>query len=250
MITSKDPKRHSVNENRNDLFLNKILKKKKLNLEMFNSFSKFMSPNVYKRYLQRYELYKLTKNIVGSIFECGVGGGGGLFNWILCKEILEPYNHTKKIVGFDTFSGFSSIHSKDKPKKIKNNNLKKMGLNYNNYEEIKNLVRNANKNSPLPHIEMYKCIKGDISKTLPKYLKENPETFISILYLDMDMYEPTLEALKSSYKNMSKGSIICFDEINHEFWPGESLAVKDFFDIKKIKINKFSFDSTAGYIII
>ena len=75
MITSKDPKRHSVNENRNDLFLNKILKKKKLNLEMFNSFSKFMSPNVYKRYLQRYELYKLTKNIVGSIFECGVGGG-------------------------------------------------------------------------------------------------------------------------------------------------------------------------------
>ena len=50
----------------------------------------------------------------------------------------------------------------------------------------------------------------------------------------MDMYEPTLEALKSSYKNMSKGSIICFDEINHEFWPGESLAVKDFFDIKKI----------------
>ena len=49
MTTSKDPKRHSKKENRNDLFLNKILKKIKLDLETFNSFSKFITPNVYKR---------------------------------------------------------------------------------------------------------------------------------------------------------------------------------------------------------
>ena len=49
---------------------------------------------------------------------------------------------------------------------------------------------------------------------------------------------------------MAKGSIICFDQLNHEFWPGESAALKNFFDLKKTKINKFSFDSTAAYIIV
>ena len=97
---------------------------------------------------------------------------------------------------------------------------------------------------------MYKCIKGDISKTLPKYLEENQETLISILYLDMDNYTPTINALKATSKNMAKGSIICFDQLNHEFWPGESAALKNFFDLKKTKINKFSFDSTAAYIIV
>ena len=250
MTVSKDPQRHSSKENKNDIYLNKIIKKLDCNTELFNNFSKFISPNIYKRYLQRYELYKLTKNISGSIFECGIGAGGGLFNWILCKEIFEPFNHTKKIIGFDTFSGFSSIHKNDKPKKLKNKNLKINGLSYNNYREIEKLIKNANVNSTLPHIEMYKCIKGDISKTLPKYLEENQETLISILYLDMDNYTPTINALEATSKNMAKGSIICFDQLNHEFWPGESAALKNFFDLKKTKINKFSFDSTAAYIIV
>ena len=166
MTSSKDSSRHSKKENLNDLFLNKFLKKKKIDLETFNSFSKFITPNVYKRYLQRYELYKLTKNIEGSIFECGIGAGGGLFNWILCKEIIEPFNHTKKIIGFDTFSGFPSVskHEKKGNKKISTvGSFSTTKL----YEDVLSKILEYHAfESPADHIKRHDLVKGDASKTI------------------------------------------------------------------------------------
>lgn len=247
-MKNKDPKRHSIKEIEYDLILQK--RYKNFNLESFNSFSKFITPNIFKRFLQRYELYKMTKKIEGSIFECGVGAGGGYFLWVLLHEIFEPFNHTKKIVGFDTFSGFPNISKLDNPNKLNNSSIKNNGLNYNNYEEISKLVSEANQNSSIPHINKYKIVKGNVAHSIPKYLKDNPHTFISILYLDLDLFQPTLDCLENCYKHMSRGSIICFDEINHEYWPGESLAVKKFFKINNLKFNKFDFDSTSAYVVI
>ena len=48
---------------------------------------------------------------------------------------------------------------------------------------------------------------------------------------------------------MPQGSILAFDEINNESWPGETTALmEEIGDIKKIKIEKFHFDSNISYI--
>lgn len=48
--------------------------------------------------------------VPGVIIECGVFNGGGLFTWAQLANIFEPVNHTRKIIGFDTFQGFPSVH--------------------------------------------------------------------------------------------------------------------------------------------
>ena len=56
----------------------------------------------------------------------------------------------------------------------------------------------------------------------------------------MDLYEPTLCALKAIDKNMSLGSYIVFDEGNKNTW-SEKVAIRDFLKINK-KYKKFFLD--------
>jgi hypothetical protein len=67
-------------------------------------------------------------------------------------------------------------------------------------------------------------IKGDATQTIPEFLKNNKHIIVSLLYLDLDIYEPTKIALKEFLPKMAKGSIIAFDELNFKSFPGETIA--------------------------
>jgi hypothetical protein len=217
-------------------------------VEEIDNFSKYISPNIFRKVLIKIKLYEMTKNISGSIVECGVGSGAGFFLWILLKEILEPYNHTKKIIGFDTFSGFSNVHKNDHGP-LKNKELKKNGLNYSNYKELISLMKVKQTNYPLPHINQMELIKGCATKTINSYFKKNKSTLVSILYCDFDNYTPTMAALKLITKHMCKGSVIYFDQVNHEFWPGETLAIKKFFNLNKLKLERLDLNGGTGAFV-
>ncbi len=45
-------------------------------------------------------------------------------------------------------------------------------------------------------------------------------------------------------------SIIAFDELNHEVWPGETIAVMEEVDLSKLKIERFPFGGTLSYAVI
>ena len=47
-----------------------------------------------------------------------------------------------------------------------------------------------------------------------------------------------------------KGGIIVFDEINYNKFSGETKAIKDIFNINKIKLKKFNFHPFVGYTVI
>ena len=65
------------------------------------------------RFLALYELFKLALPVKGSIVECGVHAGFGLFSWLHFSSILEPNNIMRRIYGFDTFEGFTGLSPKD-----------------------------------------------------------------------------------------------------------------------------------------
>ena len=46
---------------------------------------------------------------------------------------------------------------------------------------------------------------------------------------------------------MPKGSIVVFDEINHDDYPGETLAVMEELGINNINLNRVQEASMAGY---
>jgi hypothetical protein len=90
-------------------------------------------------------------------------------------------------------------------------------------------------------------IKGDITKTVPKYVKGHPNLQISLLNLDTDIYEPSVTILNYLYPKIVKGGILILDD--YGVFPGETKAVDEFFKNKKIEIKQFPFQKTPKYII-
>jgi len=81
-------------------------------------------------------------------------------------------------------------------------------------------------------------------------LKNNPHLVVSLLNLDLDLYKPTKFALKNLINKMPKGAIICFDELNHPHWPGETIAVAEELGLSNLKINRFEFAPRQSYTIL
>ncbi len=102
----------------------------------------------------------------------------------------------------------------------------------------------------LGHMKKIELIKGDIFKSLPKYIKQNPHLVISLLYLDLDLYKPTKDTIKLLLNRIPKGGVICFDELNHQDYPGETIATMEEIGIPNLQLHRFSFGTTMSYTII
>ena len=103
-------------------------------------------------------------------------------------------------------------------------------------------------------IENYELVKGDVLKTIPKYLKINSDLKISLLNIDIDFVETTECVLENFYPKVSKGGIIIFD--NYEgigtggtFYQGETNTINKFLKKVKKKLIKFPFCNRHSYII-
>ncbi|MDO8505566.1 MAG: TylF/MycF/NovP-related O-methyltransferase [bacterium] len=215
--------------------------------DKLHHFLKYVRRQDLTRLLARYEIFKKVLHTKGSIVECGVYRGFGLFAWALFSEILEPVNLTRRIYGFDTFSGFSQISDKDA------NSVRTAtqgDLAAFSYEELQELIKTFDKNRFLGHIEKIRLIKGSAVETIPQFVKENPHLVVSLLFLDFDVYEPTKIAIESLVPRMPKGSIIAFDELDNSIWPGETQALLDTLGINNLKIQRLEFDPYIGYAII
>ncbi len=164
------------------------------------------------------------------------------------STIFEPVNTQRKIIGFDTFSGFAKLSAEDK--KGTSEFLCEGGLAVDSYNDLLRCVELYDNNRFLPHIPKVELVKGDAVETIPLYVSENQQLVVSMLYLDMDVYAPTKTAIEYFLPRIPKGGIIVFDELNSKNWPGETKAVIDTIGIAKLKIKRFSFDSYLSYAII
>ena len=164
------------------------------------------------------------------------------------SAIFEPVNNQRKIIGFDTFAGFPKLSLKDKGSTSQF--AKKGGYAINTYEDLQKAVKLYDANRFLSHMPRVELVKGDATKTIPKYLKENPHTLVSLLYLDFDIYEPTKVAIENFVPRMPKGSIIVFDEINSKPFTGETVAVLETIGVRDYKIERFPFDPDFAYAVL
>ncbi len=217
-------------------------------VEKMKNFSKYITRQDLAYFLMRYELFRKVLNIHGSVVECGVFLGGGLMSFAQCSAILEPINHQRRILGFDTFEGFPSLSEEDGGQ----TDHRKMvgGLRSDAYADIQEAIRLFDKNRFISHLPKVELVKGDAIKTIPAYIESNPHIVISLLYLDFDLYEPTLVALRNFLPRMPKGAIVAFDELNSDDWPGETLAVLEEVGLRSLRIERFFFDSCRCYAVL
>ena len=189
--------------------------------------------------LSHYEIYKMIKEVPGEIIECGVFKGASYLRFAMFREIFgNPFS--KKIIGFDTFSKFPETTFQD-DNKARNKFINSAGSDSISKEQLLKILDNKGLNK---HVDL---IEGDITETVPSYVKANPELKISLLNLDTDIYEPAVTILEHLYPKITKGGILMLDDYGTH--PGETKAVDEYFKNKTVEIKKFSFAMTPCYII-
>ena len=121
------------------------------------------------------------------------------------------------------------------------------GLAADSYDHLWRCVELYDMNRFVGHVPKVELVRGDATKTIPRYLKENPQLIVSLLYLDFDIYDPTLAALKHFVPRMPKGAVIAFDELNLKDWRGESIAVLETLKLREYRIERCSFGSAMSF---
>lgn len=208
----------------------------------------FINRQALSRILFMHELYQKQLTVHGVIMEFGVFWGQDLAFFESFRGIYEPYNHNRKIIGFDTFSGFPSVHEKDGTHEVIAPGQFSVTKDYEMY--LEKILMYHEKESPISHMKKFELIKGDASEKLEKYLKDHPETIISLAYFDFDLYKPTKACLKLIKNHITKGTVIGFDELNTPDYEGETLAFEEELGLKNHRIVHSMYSTVNSYIVI
>jgi hypothetical protein len=217
-------------------------------LDKLQNFSKFVSRQDLSLFLARDVLFKQIIDTHGYIIDCGVHLGSSLMTWAQLSAIYEPYNHMRRVVGFDTFSGFTKIHEKDKGSNSEH--CMEGGMSVDAYDDLNECIRLYDLNRPLGHVPKIELVKGDAVKTIPQYVGDNSHLVVAMLYLDFVLYEPTKIAIEQFLPRMPKGSIIAFDELNAASWPGETQAILETVGISNLRIKRMPFTPWLSYAVL
>lgn len=208
----------------------------------------FVVPQMMSRILFMDFLYRKILDIQGVVVEFGCRWGQNLSLFSSLRGVYEPYNRLRKIVGFDTFSGFPDISAEDGRGRMMKKGSFSVTKGYEDYLAI--LMELQEKESPLPHIKKHEIVKGDATKQIDVYLKQNPESVIALAYFDFDLYKPTKKCLMAIKDRMTRGSVIGFDEANDHECPGETLALKEVFGLNRYSLKRFPHNSRTSYLIL
>ena len=211
------------------------------------NFPKYVRRQHLKRFLAIYELFKLILPVKGSIVECGVFRGFSLMSWAKLSSILEPENLTRRIYGFDTFNGFPLVSSNDRT----GSGIAEVGdFQTSSYDELIELLRVYDQDRFLGHIPKVQLIRGDASETIPEFVQQNRHLLVSLLFIDLDLYEPTKAALEHILPRMPKGSIVAFDELDNPIWPGETEALLEKMQLNRLRIQRLEWDPYIGFAVL
>lgn len=217
--------------------------------EMLSNLQLFMKRQDMSSLLFMNDLYKQIIPVHGVIMEFGVRWGKNLALFHSLRGMYEPFNHNRKIIGFDTFEGFPQLdQQKDGNDRLIIEGAYSVTKGYEKY--LEQVLNYHEKESPISHIKKFELRKGDASVEIEKYLEENPQTIISLAYFDFDIYMPTKKCLESIRSRLTKGSVIGFDELNYNKFPGETLALKEVFGLEKYAIKRTPYSGMQSYLVI
>ena len=219
--------------------------------EILQQLGMFLTTQNMCRILFMLEIYKRIIDVPGVILDFGTRYGQNMALFTTFRSIFEPYNFTRRVIGFDTFCGFPSVSNKDGTSaSIEQGNYSTAQRGGGYGKRLAKLIRAHEAMTPLGHIAKSEVIEGDVCITFEKYLDAHPELIVSLAYFDMDLYEPTKFCLERTIKVMPKGAILGFDELNHPSFPGETVAFKECMAGKKIRLERIPYASRPAFCVV
>jgi hypothetical protein len=204
-----------------------------------NGFLLTSDPIRIQKWATHYNLYCKITNLPGDIVECGVYKGGSLIRFLTYRDMLEnPLS--RKIVGFDAFGEFPVSESYSENDINFVDQFSKAGGDGIEITQLEKSLR-------FKGFVNYELIKGDVKMTINEYLSAHTALKISLLHLDMDVYEPTSYSINLLWERLVPGGLVLIDD--YATVEGATRAVDEFLSNHKCKIYKPSTAHVPAYII-
>jgi hypothetical protein len=115
---------------------------------------------------------------------------------------------------------------------------------------LEKLLTLADGLNPIPHLKKFELVKGDAVQTIPDYLKRHPETIVSLAIFDFDIYKPTKAALEAVKPHLMKGSVLVFDELCDDIFPGETLAAREVLGLNNMRVERLPMTARISYMVV
>jgi hypothetical protein len=208
----------------------------------------FMRAPALARVLWIDELYRLVLDVPGAILEFGVWWGQTLALCESFRAIHEPYNHSRRFVGFDTFAGYPAVSDKD----VASETIKVGGYTVSEEYEpyLEALLEYHQHENVTAHVRKHELVRGDVTQTVLPYFEKHQEMVVALAIFDLALYEPTKKALEAIKPRLVKGSVIAFDELNCADYPGETQALREVLGLDRHPIRRSRFLPDRSYVII
>jgi hypothetical protein len=219
-------------------------------VELHDNLCLFVCGQIVSRVLFIEHLYRQILDVTGYIMEFGVRYGANLSLYLSLRGMYEPYNLSRHVIGFDTFEGFSGVTAGDKEVAGKNWKEGDYSVPKGYAARLDQMLQLHESFSPISHVKRYDLRIGDVRETLPKFLTDRPETVVALAYFDMDIYAPTKEALRLIKPRLHKGSVLVFDELCCDAFPGETRAVLEELSLANLRLKRYAHQPYCSYAVI
>lgn len=211
--------------------------------QKMHAFARFVPRQAISYFLARNEIFKKVISIHGSILDFGVYRGSSLFTWHQLSAIYEPYNHVRRIIGFDSFAGFSDLDENDFGQDGKKFDLKRPGAMQfeGGKEELERGITLCDLNRPLGHVAKAQIEAGILPDSVEQYLSAHQETIVAMANFGLGLYTPTKKILELIRPRLQRGSILVFEELNQAMWPGETKALIEVFGAENVRLHRIPY---------
>lgn len=214
--------------------------------ELLDNLGLFLPRQTLARILFMQKLYELILPVHGVVMEFGVRWGQNLALFSALRGMLEPFNYNRRIVGFDTFSGFPSVSELDGGRVQAGD----YGVAEGWKGRLEEILGFHERNAPIPQKRKFELVEGDATQTVPAWLQQHPETVVALAYFDFDLYEPTKACLEALLPYVTKGTVLAFDELNCPEFPGETVAVREVLGLSRHAIRRDPSNPLISYVVV
>jgi SAM-dependent methyltransferase len=218
--------------------------------EALINFPAFIRRRDMTRLLADYDLFRLIVDLPGSIAELGVYLGAGIFTWAKLLETFVPGDRSRRVYGFESSAGYGALRAEDGnpcPWIDQVVGLKKVPPGY-----LDRMVRLTNLDNMISGAERVRVIQGDILQTVPEFVRNAQGTRFSLIYLDVNLYEPTLVSLRELFPLLLPGGVLASNGFGSPPWQGETVAIEQYFKEAGLQpvLRKFPYSiHPSGYFI-
>lgn len=193
---------------------------------------------VLVKFLVMADLYKRFVNVPGILVEFGVWYGQNLVLLENLRAIVEPFNKQRKIVGFDTFTGYEG-----KP------GFYAAGKDYKDY--LERLLKTHQRMNVYGHQDIsHELVEGDVKDTASRYFDQHPDAQVAFAYFDIGEYKPTLRAMDAVADRLMPGSVLLLDQFTWEGGEGEARAFREVFGRHGYTIEKCALYPSKAIVTI